>query len=512
MDPLNICLVSSEATPFAKSGGLADVTSALAIALGELGHDARLVLPAYGRIRAAGRPLTPVEGLQDVETRIGERTFTWSVSTAPLAEAMPAESARAAASSKGAANTPSTAANATGARAWFIRCPELFGGDELYRGDERDALRFLLLSRAAIELCQHLQWRPDVFHCNDWHTALIPFLLQTRYSWDALFEKARTLLTIHNLGYQGTFAPELLGQLGLEQEKHLFHQEELRDGRFSFMVTGILYADALSAVSQTYAREIQTAEHGMGLDGMLRQRSADLFGIVNGVGPEWDPSTDTRIQARFGPGDLAGKTACRKALLAKLELEDDPRVPVVGVVSRLTRQKGFELLPDVLPIFLQRGYMRLVVLGSGEQKYEEYFRWLQGAFAGRVAFRSGYDEGLAHSIEAASDMFLMPSRYEPCGLNQMYSQLYGAVPIVRRTGGLADTVEEYDAARDTGTGFLFDEFRAEALQDAVERALRVWVDRDAWRRLVDRGMRRDFSWKTRAQEYETLYRRLIDRA
>lgn len=483
---MRVLIVSSEAAPFAKTGGLADVTSALARTLARRGHDVRLFLPMYRRVRAAGWPFEPVPELQDVDLRMGDRALPFSVSCTPLPGAQTS--------------------------VWLVRCPQLYDRDSIYTQDPDESLRFGLLQRAALSACQHTGWSPDIVHCNDWHTGLIPLYLKL-LAWDELFRGTRTVLTIHNLAYQGIFSEDVLGALDLDGERAALYQEDLAEGRLSFLKTGILYADALTTVSRTYAREIQTPEFGMGLDELLRQRSDSLFGIVNGVDyDEWDPARDRRIPARYSAADLSGKRACKQALMRRLELPFDARVPAFGIISRLTYQKGFELLPDILPVFLQREDMRLVVLGSGEEKYVRYFDWLAQTFSDKVAFRSEYDEDLAHGIEAGCDMFLMPSRFEPCGLNQMYSLRYGTPPIVRATGGLADTVRDADLQEGTGDGFVFHDFTPEALYGAIERALSAWRDEDAWLALVRRAMAADWSWERQILPYEELYRRLLGRA
>jgi starch synthase len=370
-------------------------------------------------------------------------------------------------------------------------------------------LRFAFLSRAAIEACQHMRWSPHVFHVNDWHTALVPLYLRTVYAWDRLFERTRTVLTLHNNAYQGIFPSSVAGDLGLANESRRLHQEDWNAGRINFLKTGILYATALTSVSRTYAHEIQGEELGMGLQHLLRGRDDHLFGILNGVDTaEWNPATDALIPHRFSAGDLAGKARMKSALLQKAGLPPAHGAPVVGIVSRLTAQKGFDLLHDAMTVFLQREDMRMVVLGSGEERFEQWFEWLVKNFPNKVAYKKGYDNELAHWIEAGADIFLMPSRYEPCGLNQMYSMAYGTVPVVRRTGGLADTVSPWNAQTREGTGFLFDAYDSQAFFDALQRALRAFRDPEQWTRLVQNGMAQDFSWEKQIQRYVDLYRRL----
>lgn len=486
MSALKVCIVSSEATPFAKTGGLADVAAALARHLGKRRHDVRLVMPLYQRVQQGKWKLEPVPGLQDVPIQLGARRTWFSVSTTEL--------------------------EGSKTRVWFVRCPELYDREGIYTQDADEHLRFVLLNRAAIELCQWSKWAPDVFHVNDWHAALIPLYLRTVYGWDRMFANTRTVLTIHNIGYQGLVGADKLHDLGFEHAAHLLHQEHMREGKIGFLETGLLYADAVTTVSATYAEEIQTPELGMGLEGLLRARRDALVGIVNGVDYDvWDPRHDALIPARYSPKDLRGKRACRAALLARYGLAAEPGAPVFGIVSRLTAQKGFELVAEALPVVLHRQDVRLVVLGSGEERYQSFFTSLQRSFPGKVAYATGYDEALSHSIEAGADLFLMPSRYEPCGLNQMYSLRYGTVPIVRRTGGLADTVQEWNGRTGEGTGFLFDEFKGEALLDAIARALGVWRDEQAWSALMQNGMAQDFSWEKQVRQYETLYQRLLGR-
>jgi len=485
-EPMRILLLSSEVAPFAKTGGLADVSAALARFLVQAGHDVRLVMPMYGRVRKGGWGFEPYPSLQDVPLELGPHRYQFSVSTA----------------------RPS----GSEARVWFVRCPELYGADEIYGSGEDEHVRFAFLGRAALAACQHDRWSPDVVHCNDWHTGLVPLYLKVRLAWDALFENTKSVLTIHNLGYQGVFSAEALADLDLDGEQHLLDQDDLESGYFSFLKTGIVYADALTTVSETYAREIQTPELGMGLQDVLRARSDALHGIVNGIDTdEWDPATDRYLPHHFTADDLAGKAACKLDLLRQFELDADGRAPLLAIVSRLTAQKGFELLPDVLPVVLQRRDVRLIVLGSGEKKYESYFQWLRDAYPRKVGVYHGYSEELAHRIEAGSDLFLMPSRYEPCGLNQMYSLRYGTVPIVRATGGLSDTVQPFDRASGEGTGFSFVEFQARALLDTVWKALDTYEDPDAWRLLVTSGMARDHSWSRQGRRYARLYEELAGR-
>jgi starch synthase len=485
--PLRILIVAAEVAPFAKSGGLADVAASLTRYLVRQGHDVKLLMPFYGSVQRGRWDFRPHAKLSGMRLGFGSRDVSYSVVTTKL---------------------PKSAADVL-----FLHANELYGREGIYTWDRDEHVRFGFLARAALEICQWLQWSPDVVHCNDWHTALAPLYLKSAYTWDRLFERTRTVLTIHNIGYQGVFAADTLHELGFGQHAHLLHQGDLSEGKLNFLKTGVIYADALTTVSETYAREIQTRDFGMGLAELLRSRADAVVGIVNGIDyDEWDPSHDIKIPQRYSRDDLGGKRVCRERLLARMRLAPSSNggAPVFGIVSRLTAQKGFELLPEVLPGLL-RSDVRLCVLGSGEERYEQYFHWLHGAHPGKVSFWAGYDDELSHWIEAGSDFFLMPSLYEPCGLNQMYSLRYGTAPIVRKTGGLADTVEPFDKRTKRGTGFLFDDFTAGALDGAIRYGLECYRDADAWRALQHNGMEKDFSWEREGKLYVELYGRLSAR-
>lgn len=481
---MNVLFVASEVAPFAKAGGLGDVAAALPRALGARGHDVRVVMPMYSRVLAPGRTFEPV--FRDAVVVLGGRRISFAVYTTKLPSS----------------DVP----------VYFVRCDSLYGRKGIYTGDSDEHLRFILLSWAALVVCQRLGFRPDVVNANDWQTSLIPLLLKTMFAWDRLFANTRTVLTIHNIGHQGSFDARILPDTGLADAAHHFHQEQLREGRINFLLSGILYANALTTVSPTYAREIQRPEHGVGLDGFLRGRKDVLFGILNGIDEgEWSPENDTRIPHRYSADDLAGKELNKRALLGSAGLPYSPRVPVIGVVSRLAWQKGFELCHGVLPKLLARRGVQMVVLGTGEPEYEKLFASLSYQFPKQVMYKRGFSENLAHLIEAGSDMFLMPSRYEPCGLNQMYSLRYGTPPIVHKTGGLADTVTPFDANRRAGNGFVFEHFDESGLTFGLSHALATWGsgegrDRERWQVLQRNGMRARFSWDERVTAYETLYR------
>jgi starch synthase len=483
---LRVAILASEATPLCKTGGLADVAGALAECLHADGHDARLFIPGYASIDRSRFVPQRVEGLQDVALGVGAHRYVFSVGTLTLP--------------------------GSGVRVYLIDCPVLYGRPTLYTGDADEHLRFLAFTRAALMTCAALDWAPQIVHCNDWHTAFAPLFLRTHFAQQPAFAATRTVLTIHNIGYQGIFSAADAGDLALGDQAHLLHQDDLRAGIINPLRHGILYADALTTVSPTHAREICSDEYGMGLQDSLRMRQLDLTGILNGVDyGVWDPRIDVNLPQHFDAEHLAVKTDLKRAFLTRMGFTSDVSVPLGGIVSRLARQKGIDLMFDALPRVLGARDLALIVLGTGDAPYEQFFRDLAAQFPGRVVFHRGYDDALAHWIEAASDFFLMPSRYEPCGLNQMYSLRYGTVPVVRRTGGLADSVEHFDPATGAGTGVVFNDFDVPALEWALHTALDWYAEPTQWRRIMRNGMAQDFSWKRQSEQYLEIYQRLTKR-
>jgi starch synthase len=475
-----ICLIASEVTPYAKTGGLADVAGALAKHLHGAGHDLRLFMPLHAVIDRSLHAVAQVPGFADLPLEFGPHRFRYSLHRAALPH--------------------------SGAAVYMIDCPELYARPALYGDAPDEHLRFLALTRAALECCQRMGWSPQILHCNDWHTAFGPLLLRTAYAWDALFARTRSVLTIHNIGYQGVFPADRVADLGIPADLGRLHQDELRAGRINSLRHGILYADAITTVSPTYAREILTPRYGMGLEDSLRERAAVLRGILNGVDyDDWDPRHDRYLPRHFGPGSLDVKAQLKHEFLERLKLRHGPRTALLGIVSRLTAQKGLDLLVDTLPVVLAQRDVCLMALGSGDAHYESFLASLQQRYPDRVVFHRGYSDPLAHWVEAASDIFLMPSLYEPCGLNQMYSLRYGTIPIVRRTGGLADSVQQYDEATGQGTGIVFDDFDVPAMAWALGRALDLHARPAEWRRLVGNAMAQDFSWQRQGALYEQLY-------
>jgi starch synthase len=363
--------------------------------------------------------------------------------------------------------------------------------------------RYSEFCRVAIEIAKNV-WRADLLHCHDWQAALVPVLLRTAYAQDPVAQRLAVLFTVHNIGYQGLFPRDALTRADIPVST--FHPGGIEFyGSVNLLKGGLVFSDYLTTVSRKYAEEIQTREFGYGLDGVIRARADRLVGILNGVDyTAWNPETDELIPARYSMKDLSGKQACREALLQLFGLPQDEPTPVVGIVSRFADQKGFDLVADRAHDLMQENLM-LTVLGTGDRKYEDLFRALAASYPARVGVKIAYDETIAHQIEAGADMFLMPSRYEPCGLNQIYSLKYGTVPIVRATGGLDDTVEAFDVESGTGTGFKFEEYAGPALVRCVQRALQHYEDEQVWKRIQLNGMAKDFSWKGSAAEYTKVY-------
>ena len=472
---MRILFVASEGLPFSKTGGLADVVEALPKALVEIGNEVAIVLPRYRGTRAA----TVVMPSMTIPTGAGLR-FPGVADGTVIA----------------------------GVRYFFVDDPEYFNREQLYGEQGKDypdnAERFGEFSRAAIEIAKHI-WPPDVIHCHDWQTALVPVLLRTLYAADPLVRAIPVVFTIHNMGYHGQFPRAVLAELGLPE--NLFRMDALEFfGKVNFLKGGLIYSDFLTTVSKRYAQEIQTPEFGHGLDGVVRDRAAQLRGILNGADYSiWSPEKDTLIVARYSAKDLTGKKACKKDLLEQFKLDaTDLQRPLIGIVSRFAAQKGFDLIEEIADDLLSDG-AAIVALGAGEPRYESLFRELAGKYPRQVGVKIAYDNALAHKIEAGADMFLMPSHYEPCGLNQIYSLHYGTVPIVRATGGLDDTIEQYDATTGKGTGFKFAEYNSQALLKSVRQALAVYRTPRAWQKLQVTGMSRDYSWRASAIEYAQVY-------
>ncbi len=479
-------MVTAELAPLAKAGGLADMVAGLSGALAAAGHDVRILLPYYRARLEGGNAVTTIGAPEPAPVRVGGVHPPWSFAALPVAPRAP--------------------------RIYLLDAPMAFSGSEIYGSGESEALRFALLSHAALALVRSTGWIPDIVHCHDWHTGLTPLLLHQAAPADAALRHTYSVLTIHNIGYQGLVDRALINDLGLGAGQDLLPEPATASAPLNLLRTGILHADALTTVSPSHAHEIQTPALGMGLDALLRQRSHRLVGILNGVDyGSWDPATDPLIPANYGPQDLSGKAVCRRALAERVGLGSDEDRPVLGMVSRLAEQKGIPLLLEVLPELLEAGRCRAVVLGDGEARYVAGLASLAARYPDRFAFVQAHDEALARTIIAGADMLLVPSLYEPCGLTQMYALRYATVPVVRETGGLKDTIRHFDPAARTGNGSVFKDADADGLRWGLSEALAWYGVPEAWRALQRNGMEADFSWRHQAPEYEKVYGRLVGR-
>lgn len=477
--PLNILFGSAEITPFAKVGGLADVASALPRALASLGHKLAVVTPYYGCVKQKGIKPTGIT----VSVKMGNRTFRGSFWKGRLSE------------------------NCT---IYFLRHNRLFGRKNPYGDSKGDYMdndeRFIFFNRALLELPERISFRPDIVHVNDWHLGLAPALI--KHSAAGLVKHAKSVFTIHNIAYQGLFPKKSMRLTSLP--KSLFNPVGVEwYEKLGMLKSGIVYADAVTTVSPTYAKEILTPELGFGLEGLLKKRKSSLHGILNGIDTkEWNPKTDRLIPRNYDADNIGNKAKCKTALLKEFGLENRTGRPLIGIVSRIVEQKGFDILQKAGGELMKQDFS-LVVLGTGQPELEKFLLGLQKRHPERVGVKIGFNNALAHRIEAGSDFFLMPSRFEPCGLNQMYSLRYGTVPIVRKTGGLCDTVSRWNPKTGTGSGFRFSDPTPKAMLAALKKSLAAYHDRRGWKRLVKNGMKRDNSWEKSALRYSKLYRKLL---
>jgi len=485
-NPLRVLFVTPEAVPFAKTGGLADVVGALPKFLRGLGCELNLVMPYYRMVKDSGLPLRYLG--QEIEVPIGHETLKAEIYQGKLNQDIPV---------------------------YFIRRDEFYDREYLYstpKGDYFDnAERFIFFSRAVLVFCQLMAFSPEIIHHNEWQTGLIPAYLRSIYQNDPLFSRTAVVFTIHNIAYQGIFKKEKFWLTGLPMEMYNPEGIEFWE-RINFMKAGIVYADVINTVSQKYAEEIQTSEYGYGLEGILRKRKDDLHGILNGVDyQDWDPFHDRHLAAPYNAQDLSGKRACKKDLLKEFNLPSSlENLPLLGMISRLADQKGFDLLAEILDdlFTLDIGF---VLLGTGEQKYHDLFTEVARKYPQKAGVRIAYDDQLAHKIEAGVDFFLMPSKYEPCGLNQIYSLKYGTIPIVRATGGLDDTIVNYDPATGKGNGFKFNRYDAKEFLNQIKVAIGLYSQPEHWGQLLRNAMAADFSWQRSAKSYLQLYRKVLEK-
>jgi len=486
MATYNVLYLTSELYPFAKVGGLADVAGALPKALKELEHDVRVFLPKYKVIRDRKWNLREVIRLRDIEVPLGGKTHIVSVKSGFVPDSK--------------------------VQAYFLEYKPFFDRKDIYinpktgEGWQDDAQRFALFAKAALETLKVLFWQPDLIHCNDWPSALVPYYLQSDYKDDEFFKNTKTVLTIHNFAYQGLFPPEVAPQIDMNDfdSKHLaYHQ-----GSVGFLKAGIATADQITTVSPSYAQQIiKPHEWWNGLDKDLKKRNSDLTGILNGIDSTvWNPETDKLIAANYSRGDLSGKAECRQALIDEFKLEKSDERMIIGLIGRLVDQKGLDLLLEGMDKLLELP-VNFVILGTGHKEIEEKLTKLATKNPGQVAVLIDHDDDLAHRIEAGADAFLMPSKYEPCGLNQLYSLRYGTPPMVHGTGGLADTINEFNGK--TGNGFRFDQYRAVGLVATVKRALKVFKDEKAWKKLQQNGMKEDNDWTKSGKALAKVYGKAV---
>lgn len=489
---LKILFVTSEVVPFVKTGGLADVSAALPQMLAEMGHEVRIVVPKYGAVDDRKFKIHEVVRLKDLTIKIGDKDVVFSLKSCFL----PGQKVR--------------------VQIYFLDNQEYFGsrnslyvdpmtGEDYPDNDER----FVLLNRSVFELICKLGWIPDIIHCNDWQCGLIPAYLNTIYKDEEQFKNFKTLFTIHNLAYQGIFNKSSFHKTGLPEELNSEKGIEIY-GKLNFMKSGLMYADTINTVSETYANEIRTDdEFGAGLKHVLARRKSDLYGIVNGIDTKvWSPEKDKHLPKKYSAKSLDQKLINRKELADKFRFNYDENIPIIGVISRLFDSKGLDLIKDAFHELMKLD-IQMVLLGTGDRKYHRFFENMTSKYQGKFAAYLGFNDDLAHLIEGGSDIFLMPSRYEPCGLNQMYSLVYGTVPIVRETGGLADTVIKYNEKTGEGNGFMFKPYEVEPMIKEVKRALKIYEDKKVWIKIMKNGMKSDFSWNSSAKKYTDLYKTIL---
>ncbi|MGI9458055.1 MAG: glycogen synthase GlgA [Aeoliella sp.] len=488
---MNILFATTEAVPFCKTGGLGDVCGSLPVELAARGHQPIVVIPAFRQALNSGQPIEPT-GIE-FEAPIAGTPVRGALLKSYLPDS----------------EVP----------VYLVEQPKYFDRDELYQEHGSDyndnCERFVFFSRAVLEVIEQVVPGTELVHCHDWTTGLVPAYLKTAQGRNVDFDQIASLFTIHNLAYQGAFWHWDMELTGLDWKFFNWQQMEFY-GQLNFMKTALAFADALSTVSPTYAKEIQSPEHGCGLDGVLRQRADDLFGVLNGCDYRlWDPATDTHLASSYSVESFStGKAECKRALQQEMGLPEVADVPLVVIVGRLADQKGFDLVAPLIPQLAERGAVQWAILGTGEPKYHELLAGLAARYPQQVAVRLEFSNPLAHRLEAGGDLFLMPSRYEPCGLNQLYSLRYGTVPLVRATGGLADTITDASGtalANGTANGFSFADYTPEALASTVERALALYRSPDAWRKLILTGMQQDWSWATSAERYGDVYRETLSR-
>jgi len=491
MDQFKVWYLASEVSPFAKTGGLGDVTGSFPKALKSNNQEIRVIMPKYKSINERKYVLREVIRLKDIPVTINGVTRTINVKSAFLPDSK--------------------------VQIYFIEIPEYFGRSGLYTDNATgkdftdNAERFAFFCKGALETLKILSWRPDIIHCNDWQTALIPYYLHTVYKDDDFLRGIKTIFTIHNFSYQGIFKKNVAPTLEIQPEEIEESGTFENEGKLNLLKGAINYSDQITTVSDTYAKEISTKkEFGYGLESVLQKKSKTFSGILNGVDyTVWSPSADKQIPFKYTEEDMEGKNQNKQALLTRVNLKHQDDVPVIGMISRIVEQKGFSLLLEAMNQLMELN-VQLVILGTGDKKIEKQVLSAQRKYSGKISLNQAFDETLAHMIEAGSDIFLMPSAYEPCGMNQMYSLKYGTIPIVYNVGGLAETITEFNPEDNSGNGFVFEKYTAKDLIRAVKRALKIYKKNELWNELRLSAMQEDFSWDRSAKEYLDLYVKMLE--
>lgn len=486
---LSILFVTSEVVPFAKTGGLADVSSALPLALTELGHDVRIVAPKYGTISERRNRIHEIKRLKDIPIEVAGEESMAVVKSSQVVNARAKVQVYLVTSEK-----------------YFEPFKGIYTDPKTEKDFPNNDERFIFFQKAVLETCIRLGWRPDIIHCNDWQTALIPAMIQNLYGDDSFFAHTKSVLTIHNTSYQGVFDKSSFEKIGLDA-KHFGANGMAHDGKLNFLKSGIVYADAVTTVSPTYAKQILTAEHGNGLESTLKKHKKKLTGILNGVDTEvWNPATDKLIDTKYSPDALEDKFENKTELAKLFSMKADIDTPIIAMIGRMVEQKGYDLLIDSIDTLAKLG-VQIIVMGEGEKKYQTALEKAAKKHA-NLGVKFEYDEETAHMMQAGADMLLMPSKFEPCGLNQLYALAYGTVPIVHKTGGLEDSITDVKARKGQPNGFVFAEYTAAALVDAVTRAIELYRDEEKWEELQQSIMAEDHSWKASGDQYIELYRGL----
>jgi starch synthase len=486
--PIQVLFLSAEVEPFAKTGGLADVSNALPLAVYNLAHEMRIMLPRYASIKGSPSKLHDMIRLQNIPVPVGEKVYHANVKSSFLLGTF------------------------TKVQVYLIDNQELFGRPGIYvdptskKPYPDNDVRYIFFCRSMFEMLKRMGWKPEIIHCNDWHAALACAMLKTIYKNDPFYAETKSVMTIHNMAYQGDFPKSTFAKTGLPPE---VEAEITHDGKINFLKAGLLYADAITAVSERYAEEIRTTEYGYGLQDVIEKRKRVVLGITNGVDYNvWNPAVDELIHQKYDLKNLEFKVDNKQELCARMRLPFNERTPLIGMISRLADQKGFDILSQVIGDVMKLD-VQMVLLGIGDKKIQTVFERVAKKYPKKFAAAFRFDTPLAHLIEAGSDMFLMPSRYEPCGLNQLYSMKYGTVPIVRATGGLDETVEQIDDAKATGTGFKFAKYDGKELLKTIQRAVKLYENQDKWMKIVRTCMSQDFSWEGSAKQYVALYKKLL---